>query len=380
MAIRGLKKLRIHRGMPVLVRTSLNAPVVNGKVVEDFRLRSALPTIQYLQKKGARVILASHTSGAPTETLAPMVQALAQWIPHIALCPVPVGPIAHESVLVMQPGDVLVLENLRRDTGEPCNTPAFVEELASLADAFVQDSFDTLHREHASIVGVPGKLPSYMGFQVEKEVKALRNALRPKSPSLAIVGGAKFATKQPVISTLLNSYSDVFIGGALANDFILAKGLPVGQSLVSVANADALRTLLENPRVLLPVDYVVAPKGARRTEGRIAEPGDVLPNEAILDVGPKTLALLGEKLRKARTVLWNGPLGAYEMGFTEGTEGLAELIAYSHARAVVGGGDTVAAIDTLGLNDKFAFVSTGGGAMLDFLAKGTLPGLQVLDK
>ncbi len=376
--MRSVKKIRVLENIPVLVRAALNAEAVNGKVTDDFRLRAALPTIQYLQQKHARVILMSHVSGSGTETLRPMYEAMKQWIPNMEFCPVSVGREARERVRQMTPGSVLMLENLRRNVGEEKNSREFVAQLADLGDVFVQDSFDVCHRRHASVVGVPEFLPAYAGLLVEEEVRELTTALKPGKPSIAIIGGAKFATKEPVLKRLLKSYDRVFVGGALANDFMQASGRPVGKSLVSGADKLALKNLMGDRKLLLPIDYIVAPAGSKASAGRIAEIQDVRPDESILDAGPKTVAMLAEHTKKAKSILWNGPLGNYEDGFVSGTEGLAKAVAASGARSIVGGGDTVAAIASLGLNDRFTFISTGGGAMLDFLAKGTLPGLEVL--
>jgi phosphoglycerate kinase len=213
---------------------------------------------------------------------------------------------------------------------------------------------------------------------VEEEVKELAKALKPKKPSLAIIGGAKFSTKEPVLKKLLAKYDRVYVGGALANDLMQAKGMPVGKSLISGADMAELKALLGERKLALPLDYVVAPVGAASDQGRIARVDDVRPDEAILDNGPESVRMLMERARTAKTILWNGPLGNFENGFVEGTESLARVIAASKAHSIIGGGDTVAAIEKLGISDRFSFISTGGGAMLDFLAKGTLPGLDVL--
>lgn len=376
--MRTVRDIKVLENIPVLVRASLNAEAIDGKVTNDFRLRSALPTIEYLRARHARVILISHISGSGTETLRPMYDAMAKWIPGMRFCDVSTGAKAREAVRQLPAGGVLMLENLRRDRGEEANSREFALALAELADAFVEDSFDVCHRMHASVVGIPEFLPSYAGLQVEEEVRELSRARSPKKPSLAIVGGAKFATKQPVLEKLLVTYDRVYVGGALANDFMQAQGRPVGTSLVSGGDRGAVAALMKNPKLLLPQDYIVAPYGADVSKGRVAEINEVKPGEAILDNGPKTIAMLDTYVRNAKTILWNGPLGNYENGFTQGTEALARVIARARTLSIVGGGDTVAAIETLDLDDQFAFISTGGGAMLEFLAKGTLPGLEVL--
>lgn len=376
--MRTVRDIRVLENIPVLVRTALNVPVENGEVSGSFRLRRALPTIEYLRTRHARVVLIGHLGDQGTETLEPVYRALSEMVPGIRFCPVATGPRAREAVRTLPPGGVLLLENLRRSPGEKRNAKEFAAALAELADIFVQDSFDVCHRAHASVVGVPELLPSYAGLLVEEEIRELSMALLPKKPSLAIVGGAKFSTKEPVLVRLLRSYDRVFVGGALANDFMQAAARPVGRSLVSGADKAELKSLLGNRKLALPLDYVVAPAGKDRSFGRVTEIQDVQADEAILDNGPKTIAMLAERIDTANTILWNGPLGNYENGFVEGTEALATVIARSRARAIVGGGDTVAAIEKLGLGDRFAFISTGGGAMLDFLAKGTLPGIAAL--
>ncbi|MBU6323499.1 MAG: phosphoglycerate kinase [Patescibacteria group bacterium] len=378
--MRSVTQIPVLENIPVLVRSPFNVPIANGAVANAFRLKEALPTIDYLTKHHARVILCSHIGRADTETLKPVYDALARYVPGLAFCPEAVGPAARKAARELSPGGVLLLENLRRYPGEKKNDPKFAAELAELADVFVQDTFDVLHREHAGVVGVPKLLPSYAGFLVEREVAELSKALTPASPSLAIISGAKFETKEPVLNKLITLYDTVFVGGAIANDFLKAKGYPVGKSLVSGTDAGHLKPLLENKRLTLAVDSLVAPAGGTRADARVAEIGDVKDGEAILDVGPKTSAMLADLVKRSKTVLWNGPLGNYENGFVDGTDALAEAIAGSGARSTIGGGDTVASIEKLGINDRFSFISTGGGAMLDFLAQGgVLPGLRALD-
>lgn len=373
--LRDIPKLE---NVPVLVRAALNVPIVDGKVSGSFRLRKALPTIEFLSKNHARVILLGHIGEKGTETLMPVYEAMKEFIPSLQFCPVSTGPVAREAIRSLPAGGVLMLENVRRHRGEVMNDEVFAKELATLADVFVEDSFDVCHRKHASVVGVPAFLPSYAGLLVESELKELRIALTPKSPSLAIIGGAKFSTKEPVLKRLLALYDHVFVGGALANDFMKARGLPVGRSLISSLGETEVEVLLKNPKLLLPLDYAVAPLGSVRSDARIARIDCIEPEEAILDDGPETIAMLVTYVESAKTVLWNGPLGNYENGFTDGTESLARVIAKSSAHSMVGGGDTVAAIEKVSVSERFSFISTGGGAMLDYLANGKLPGIDVL--
>lgn len=382
--MRTVHDIPLLTNIPVLVRTAMNVPIENGVVINDYRLRRALPTIQYLSERGARVVLASHIGEKGTETLAPVAHTLAALISNVSFCDTSIGEAARHAIRSMRPGDVLVLENLRRHRGEKENDSAFAKELALLADVFVQDSFDACHRRHASIVGVPKLLPSYAGILLEEEVRELAKAMHPGHPSLAIIGGAKFSTKEPVLKSLLAVYDKVFVGGALANDFLKASGHEVGASLVSGAGAAEIRTLIENKKLILPRDVVVTPKEVSGTpdasmHARISLKNAVTATESILDVGPATVAQLADLATHAKTVLWNGPLGNYEHGFTDATDALARAVSASSAHSIIGGGDTIAAIEKLGTLDRFSFVSTGGGAMLDLLANGSLPGIEALE-
>lgn len=380
-----LRDIPVLENIPVLVRAALNVPIENGNVVNDYRLRRAVPTIEYLTERRARVILISHIGDKGTETLEPVAKVLSTLISGVSFLGETVGERARAAVRALEPGKVLVLENLRRDRGEKDNDHAFAQKLAELADVFVQDCFDTSHRPHASIIGVTKLLPSYGGLLLEEEIKELSNALSPKSPSLAVIGGSKFSTKETVLTKLLEVYDHVFIGGALSHDFLRQAGNEIGASLTSGAESADIGKLLKNQKIVLPIDALVVPAEAAtamnaRGEARVAHVGGIKEGEVILDHGPGTVALLSDIARKAETVLWNGPLGNYENGFIDATDGFARAVAATHAYSVVGGGDTVAAIEKLGLLPHFSFVSTGGGAMLDFLARGTLPGIEALQR
>lgn len=381
--MRTVRDIPILERIPVLLRAAFNVPLVDGSVANDYRLRRAVPTIKYLTARGARVVILSHMGEQGTETLEPVARALGTLTPNVSFCPETVGERARAKIRDLSPGHVLVLENLRRQTGEVENNRAYARELAALGDLFIQDSFDTCHRSHASIIGIPEFIPSYAGLLLEEEILELSRALTPQHPSLAIIGGAKFTTKEPVLTRLLATYSHVFVGGALANDFLKADGQSIGRSLTSVADAAEIKKVLSNPKLVIPIDSLVIPvatmgepEAAR--QARVATSGQVGTEDIILDHGPGTSALLADYAAKAKTILWNGPLGKYEDGFVAATDALALAIASSGAHSVVGGGDTIAAIEKLGLLSKFSFVSTGGGAMLDFLAKGTLPGITAL--
>lgn len=380
-SVRDIPKLE---NIPVLVRTAMNVPIENGKVANDYRLRRALPTIAFLSERGARVILISHIGEEGTETLAPVAQALGTLIPRVSFFPETIGVRARDAVRRMAPGDILVLENLRRSRGEKLNDPEFAQELASLADVFVQDSFDTCHREHASIIGVPALLPSYAGLLLEDEVRELSAALSPKRPSLAAIGGAKFSTKEGVLSALLQKYDQVFVGGALANDFLKASGRSVGKSLVASSSNENIEAMLANPKLILPLDSVVVPSAYAGAPdacscAHAVSVDAIADDDVVLDHGPGTIALLNELTKGKGAILWNGPFGNYEHGFVNATDAFAKAASTSKAHTVVGGGDTIASIENLGILSRFSFVSTGGGAMLDFLANGTLPGIAALE-
>lgn len=363
-------------GVKVLVRCDFNVPVRNGKVVDDFRLRIALPTIKYLYEKGAKVILISHleTNEGDAASLKPVAD-------HFNSLGTPVIFIdnyrnTHQIVETFVEGACIVLlENLRTLAGEKNNDDKFAAELASLADIYVNEAFPVSHREHASIVSVPRHLPSYAGFHFEKEVENLSKTFNPARPFVFILNGAKFETKIPLLNKFLNIADTVFVGGALATDFFKQKGYEVGNSLVSKSEIN-LAEASRNPKLLLPVDVMDEDK-------KIWLPEGFPPGKRIVDFGPKTLEILEEHLSDAKFVLWNGPTGIYEEGFNQMTEDLARFVAARTEKgliSVVGGGDTVAALQKLNLIDKLTFVSSGGGAMLDFLAKGTLPGIEALNQ
>jgi len=378
--MRYVNEIQKLNNVPVLVRCALNVPVRDGRVAGDFRLKRAEATIRYLSERGARVILIGHIGEQGTETLLPVYEAMKRSFPTLIFCPTTIGKEARDAARQLPAGGILMLENLRRHRGEKMNEEGFAKELSLLADVFVQDSFDVCHRAHASVVGVPQFLPSYAGLLVEEEVRELTKALKPKSPSIAIIGGAKFLTKEPVLKRLLKLYTHVFVGGALANDFMREQGLPVESSLVSEERAPSIAKLLRNPRLILPIDEVIGPFGSPRSKARVEMLDGKAPYEAILDDGPETVALLERHIAKAKTVLWNGPLGNYEHGFTEATEAVARAVARSSAHTIVGGGDTVSAIENVGVMGSLSFVSTGGGAMLEYLAEGTLPGIAALGR
>ncbi|MDO8514530.1 MAG: phosphoglycerate kinase [bacterium] len=363
------------KGKRVFLRTILNLPTApDGSVTDIFRLKQGLPTVEFLVKNGAKVIIAGYF-GRKGESMRPVAEALQKLAPEIKIyffgTPFEQAPA---EAAALKEGECLVLENTRRDPGEESNDPKFVRLLASMADIFVSDSLPDAHRNYASSVGIAKVLPPYAGFLMRDEVANLSVARTPEHPSLAILGGAKFETKAPLIKLLLEKYDHVFIAGALANDVFKARGLPVGRSLISKELPS--ENILSNPRFLAPIDVTV-----ERSDGqaRVKKPQEVDTDDKIVDIGPDTIALLAPHIASAKFILWSGPTGMYENGYISWTTALAELIATSNAKKVIGGGDTIAAIEATGVpQEKLGFLSTGGGAMLAYLLKGTLPGIAAL--
>ncbi len=357
------------RGKRVLLRLDLDMPLVNGVLRDTYRIERALKTLQFLRAQGAKTLIVSHIGRNPTETLQPVYEYLKTLIP---LRFVSTLSEAKKEMQNLHEGEFLLLENLRGFEGETENAPAFAKELAALGDIFVNEAFAVSHRSHASIVGVPRLLPHYVGFVFSEEVEQLSKAFSPAHPALVILGGAKFETKTPLVEKFLTIADTVFVCGALANDIYKARGYETGTSLVSLPLPPAF--LRANPKLQVPVDVIA--RGAGGSKNKSAD--TVFSDEKIVDAGTETLADLRALIERAKFVLWNGPLGEYESGFDAGTIALAEMLAESDAETIIGGGDLLAVVSKLGLLERFSFVSTGGGAMLEFLANGTLPGIEAL--
>ncbi len=354
-------------GKIVLVRAGLNTPMQDGEVADDFRIHRALPTLRFLQEQGAKTIIIAHVGRDESESLLPVADVLNTLLP--------VGFTTREQLDIskMDDGDMVLLENLRQDPREIANDESFAKELASLADIFVQDAFSVCHREHASIVGIPKHIDSYAGFLLDAEVQVLSSALEPKHPALFVLGGAKFATKEPLIRKFIEVYDTVFVGGALQNEILAAKGNAVGASVIE--DGVIAKDILESESVYEVTDVVVEHEDTFSSTVAI---DDVRDTDVIVDIGKETIDALIETLPTYKTIVWNGPLGWYEKGFDAATVRLAHAAVECEAEVIVGGGDTVAVIQKEGLEDDFDFVSTGGGAMLKFLQDGTLPGIEVL--
>lgn len=360
-------------GKYVIVRASFNIPLKDGKPRNLFRLLRALPTLEYLRAQGAKTVVISHIGRKPEETLYPVYEAVHERLPLTWGGDIlsPEFDLAHKA---MAAGDILMAENLRQHDAEEANDAALAAQIAAFGEVYVNDGFAEAHRAHASTVGVAKLLPAYAGITLAQEVAELSKAMVPEHPSLFLLGGAKFETKMPLVEKYLASYDEVFIGGALVHDVMKAHGLEVGRSLVSEVSLVGA-PFLDNPKLLIPQDVVVETAAGERA----VRPVDaVAADDKIMDAGPETMAMLVERMQKAKTVLWNGPFGNYEAGFVETTELTAQTLAAGTAFAIVGGGDTVAAIEKLGLNDQLGFVSIGGGAMLEYLEKGTTEALELL--
>lgn len=376
------------RNKKVLVRVDFNVPIKEGKVKDATRIAAALPTIQYLLDHGAAVILCSHL-GRPKDgpDLAFSMKPVADYLGTLITAPVKfaedcIGPIADAAAAELKPGEVLVLENTRFHPEETKNDPTMAKALASLADLYVNDAFGSAHRAHASTAGVAEFLPSAAGFLMEKEIQYLGNAIAdPVRPFVAILGGAKISDKIGVIENLLKKADKILIGGGMANTFLQAKGYEMADSLVEAEALDIAKGLLKKSggKLVLPLDVVIADAFDAEAQKQTIPLGNIPSGWRVLDIGPETVKAFGAEISSAGTIVWNGPMGVFEFPrFAEGTYAIAKAVADSKAVSIIGGGDSVAAINQSGLSDKITHISTGGGASLEMLEGLELPGLAVL--
>ncbi len=382
-------------GKRVLVRADLNAPLKDGRVTDMTRIERFMPTLRGLVAKRAKVIVMSHFDRpkgkrVPDMSLRPVAQALAQAFGHdVAFAEDCIGEVAAQAVAGLQPGHVLLLENLRYHAGEETNDPTFVKKLAALGDVYVNDAFSVAHRTHASTEGLAHVLPAYAGGRMQAELEALEAALvNPRPKVIAIIGGSKISTKLDLLDNLLEKVDMLVIGGGMANTFLNAQGVDVGKSLCERDLADMARAISEkaksaNCEIVLPVDAVVSTELKDGAETSVCHIDAVPADAMILDVGPATVKTLEAKLVRYRTLIWNGPLGAFEIKpFDAGTNALArkvaELTQAGGLVSVAGGGDTVSALNGAGVLDKLTYVSTAGGAFLEWLEGKELPGVSAL--
>ena len=376
-------------GKKVLVRVDFNVPIKDGKVGDDTRIRGALPTIQYLLEKGAAVILCSHL-GRPKGEANPAysLKPVAEYLKGLVSNPVYfaddcIGESAKKAAAELKPGEILVLENTRYYKGEEKNDLELAKGLADLADLYVNDAFGTAHRAHSSTEGVTHFKPGVAGFLLEKEIQYLSSAVEdPKRPFVAILGGAKISDKIGVIKNLLNKADKVLIGGGMANTFFAAQGYEMADSLVQAEAIDTAKEILAagSEKLVLPVDMVIADAFDNGAAKKTIDTGNVPAGWRVLDIGPKTVELYSKLVSDAATVVWNGPMGVFEMPeFAKGTFAVAQAVADSNAISIIGGGDSVAAIQESGLADKVTHISTGGGASLEMLEGIVLPGVAALE-
>ena len=377
----------------ILVRVDLNLPVVNGIIQDKTRLQSILPTIQEITKKGGKVVLCSHFGRPNGEynkkySLKPLIEPLSKALNcPIVFSPTCIGPEAEELKNNLKEGQTLLLENLRFHKGEETNSKDFSEDLTLGIDYFVNDAFSCSHRKHSSTVGVTNFLPSFMGTHLEKEIKALEGVLNnPNKPVAAIIGGSKVSTKIDVINFLLKKMDIIIIGGAMANTFVAAKGLDVGKSLFEKECIDLAKELLEksqnnNCNLILPTDFIISKNLKKHAEYTTANFDSLPHNMMALDIGPKSIELINKNINNCKTILWNGPLGAFETyPFDKGTNKVAShvssLTKQKKILSVAGGGDTVSALNNAKVLNDFSYVSTAGGAFLEWLEGKVLPGIE----
>ncbi|RKD27501.1 phosphoglycerate kinase [Caminicella sporogenes DSM 14501] len=389
--IKTIKDLDL-KGKRVLIRVDFNVPMKDGKITNDNRIVAALPTIKYVIEQGGKVILFSHLGKVKTEedkktkTLKPVAERLSQLLgKEVLFVPATRGEKLENAIANLKEGEVLLFENTRFEKGETKNDPELGKYWASLGDVFINDAFGTAHRNHASNVGIAQHLPSAAGFLIEKEVKFIGGAVdNPERPLVAILGGAKVSDKIGVIENLIEKADKILVGGGMMFTFLKALGKNIGKSLVEDDKVELAKSLIEKAgdKLILPVDTVAAKEFKNDTEFRVVSVDEIADDEMGLDIGPATVELFTKELKDAKTVVWNGPMGVFEMeNFAKGTMGICEAIAkLENATTIIGGGDSAAAAMQLGYADKFTHISTGGGASLEYLEGKTLPGIACLEK
>ncbi|MTT30806.1 phosphoglycerate kinase [Terrilactibacillus sp. BCM23-1] len=380
------------KGKRVFCRVDFNVPLDNGTITDDTRIRAAVPTIKYLTEQGAKVILASHL-GRPTEEnkeslrLTPVAKRLGELLgKDVAKTDEVVGPEVEAAVSKLQDGDILLIENVRFLKGEKKNDPELAKAFAALADVYVNDAFGAAHRAHASTAGIAEYLPAVAGFLLEKELNVLGKAMEnPERPFTAIIGGAKVTDKIGVIDNLLDKVDNLIVGGGLAYTFIKAKGYDIGKSLLEAEKLDLAKSFIEKAeakgvKFYTPVDTVIADEFSATANTKVVDVDSIPSDWMGLDIGPKTVALYSDVIASSKLVVWNGPMGVFEMdAFAKGTQGVAEALAKSDAYSIIGGGDSAAAVEKFHLAEKMSHISTGGGASLELMEGKVLPGVDALN-
>ena len=381
------------KGKRVVIRVDFNVPVKEGVVKDATRIKAALPTIKYILDEGASLVVMSHFGRPkgqknPDFSMAPIAKEFEKLLGRpVKLAKDVIGPEVEAEVKALKPGEVLLLENVRFYKEEEANDPEFAKTLASYGDIYCNDAFGTAHRAHASTEGVAHYLPSYAGFLIEKEVKFMAPLLEnPEKPFVAVIGGSKVSSKITVLESLVKTCDTIVIGGGMAYTFLSVLGKEIGKSLfeadyIETAKAFLAKAAEKGVKVILPVDHVCAAEFSENAEPVLVDDVNIPSDLMGMDIGPKTVALIVEEIKKAKSVVCNGPMGVFEFeAFSKGTGEVAKALAESNATSVVGGGDSVAAINKFGLADKISHVSTGGGASLEFLEGKTLPGIKALEK
>ncbi|MDB5188607.1 MAG: pgk, phosphoglycerate kinase, phosphoglycerate kinase [Candidatus Nomurabacteria bacterium] len=371
-----ISSLPLLKGARVLVRVDYNVPIANGRIRDPFRIISSFDTLNAILKKGGTPVLIAHL-GDGSATLRPIATFLSKTYNIVFVTHDITDSHIHTIIDSVPKGTIILLENIRRYPQEEKNDVTFAKTLAKLGQYYVNDAFSVCHRKHASVVGVPKYLPSFAGVQMQKEITALSGVVKNKNhPFVFILGGSKFGTKIPLLKRFTATADSVIITGAIMNTFYKESGFPIGKSVTEEGFSKAIAPLLRNANLLLPPDCIVV----RKEKSMTITPLEVEAQDVIVDIGPQSIALIAEKIKKAKLVVWNGPTGWYEKGFTKGTVALAKACVASKAQTVIGGGDTGAVVEKIlkKSDAKNVFVSTGGGATLDYLAQGTLPGITAL--
>jgi 3-phosphoglycerate kinase len=373
-----ITKAKIKKGNVVILRADFNVDIAGNKIVDSFRIDQTIPTINYLVKKGAKVLILAHLGDEGKDSLKPVHNYLNKKIKNTFVTDFDFNKLT-QIVADQKPGSVILLENIRKLPGEKLNDQKLAKDFASLADTYINDAFSVSHRDHMSLIALPKYLPSYVGLSFENEIKHLNIALNPRHPMLFLLGGFKFGTKLPVLKKFTKIADKYFIGGALANNYILAEGYNVGHSMIDIDYPISKKAL--NDKNLIPIiDVVVYRNGAQKICALI----DVETTDVISDIGPATVDLIKVYIEEAKTILWNGPMGWYEKGFIKSSSEILKLLAdrvkSKKATVIIGGGDTALLVHKMKMQNSFTFVSTAGGATLDYLAHGTLPAIKAILK